>query len=62
MDENHILLGRPWKYDKGLMQDRRRNAYKSDKDKNKFSLHHLSKQVEKEENVMILSTVKGIER
>ena len=43
------------------MHDRRMNCYQFEKDGNKFSLQPLDKQVEKEEKVMILSYVKGME-
>ena len=61
MDENHILLGRPWKYDRGFLDDGRRNTYRFEKYGNKFSLQPLDKQVEEEEKVMIFSYVKDIE-
>ena len=32
MDVCHILLGRPWKYDRGAMHDGKRNTYKFGKD------------------------------
>ena len=61
MDACHILLGRPWKYDSGVMHDERRNTYQFEKDGKKFILRPLDKQVEKEEIVMILSYVKDME-
>jgi len=32
MDVCHILLGRPWQYDRGAIHDRKRNTYKFGKD------------------------------
>lgn len=32
MDVCHILLGRPWQYDKGAMHDGKKNTYKFNKD------------------------------
>ena len=32
MDVCHILLGRPWEYDRGAMHDGKRNTYKFNKD------------------------------
>eukprot|EP00253_Pinus_taeda_P023337 PITA_23337 len=32
MDVSHILLGRPWQYDRGAMHDGKRNTYKFEKD------------------------------
>ena len=31
MDVCHILLGRPWQYDRGAMHDGKRNTYKFEK-------------------------------
>ena len=38
MDVCHILLGRPWKYDRGGIQDGKRNTYKFHKDGNNHTL------------------------
>ena len=32
MDVCHVLLGRPWKFDKKVVQEGRRNCYRFDKD------------------------------
>ena len=32
MDVCHILLGRPWQYDRGAIHDGKRNTYKFGKD------------------------------
>ena len=47
MDACHILLGRPWQYDRRVMHDGWRNTYQFEKDGKKFSLHPFNKEVEK---------------
>ena len=46
MDVSHILLGRPWKYDKNAKHDGRKNVYELEKDGIKHKLMPLQ---EKEE-------------
>ena len=60
MDACHVLLGMPWNYDRRVMNDERKNTYQFEKHGKKFKLQPLNKEVEKEEKVMILSYVKGL--
>jgi hypothetical protein len=38
MDVRHILLGRPWNYDRKVVHDGRRNTYTLEKDGHKHAL------------------------
>ena len=38
MDVCHILLGRPWKYDRNVFHDGRKNTYSLEKDGKKCTL------------------------
>ena len=44
MDVCHILLGRPWQYDRGAMHDGKRNTYKFGKDGVNHTLLPLQEQ------------------
>ena len=46
MDSCHILLGRPWQYDRNAKHDGRKNVYELEKDEIKHKLMPLK---EKEE-------------
>lgn len=52
----HVLLGRPWQYDRGAIYDCRRNLVTIEKDAQKFTLASLK---EKEKKVKNLSLVKS---
>ena len=62
MDACHVLLGRPWQYDKRVIYDRWKNTYPFEKDGNKFKLQPSNKEMEKEGKVMIVSYEKDIEK
>jgi hypothetical protein len=53
MDRCHIILRRPWKCDKTIAHDSRRNPYQVEKDGKKYRLHHLPKEYEKDGRVML---------
>ena len=58
MDVFHILLGRPWKFDRKAIHDGRRNTYTLEKDGNKHTLFPLKAEADKEapgNNVMLMS-------
>ena len=48
MDVCHILLGRPWQYDKGAMHDGKNNTYKFCKD----GVNHTLFPIEEEEDTL----------
>eukprot|EP00253_Pinus_taeda_P012339 PITA_12339 len=48
MDVCHILLGRPWKFDRNAIHDGRRNTYTLEKEGNKHTLLPLKAEVDKE--------------
>lgn len=56
MSACHVLLGRPWQYDKGSIYDCRRNPITIEKDEQKFTLASLK---EKEKEVKNLIFVKS---
>ena len=41
MDVFHILLGRPWQYDKKAVRDGRKNTYSLEKDRKRHNLSPL---------------------
>jgi hypothetical protein len=58
MDVFHILLGRPWKYDRNSIHDGRRNIYFLEKDGHKHVLPPLKDESVKEEpgpSVLLMS-------
>jgi hypothetical protein len=58
MDVCHILLGRPWKYDRKTIHDGRRNTYSLEKDGHKHVLLPLKDESVKEEpgpSVLLMS-------
>jgi hypothetical protein len=58
MDVYHVLLGRPWKYDKKSIHDGRKNTYSLEKDGNKHVLLPLQDEGDKEEvgpSVLLIS-------
>jgi hypothetical protein len=48
MDVCHILLGRPWQFDRNAIHDGRRNTYTLEKDGNKHTLLPLKVEADKE--------------
>ena len=40
----HVLLGRPWKYDRSVSYDGRNNTYTYEKDGKKHTLIHLKEE------------------
>ena len=40
MDVCHVLLGRPWKFDRNVVVDGRRNTYTFEKHGNKIHSYH----------------------
>ena len=61
-DACHILLGRPWQFDRRVMHDGRKNTFQFEKYGKKLNLCPLILKEEKEGKVMILSYVKGVEQ
>ena len=48
MDVCHIHLGRPWKYDRNVVHDGRKNTYSLEKDGNKHTLLPLKYEASQE--------------
>jgi len=48
IDVCHILLGRPWKFDRNAIHDGRINTYTLEKDGNKHTLLPLKAEADKE--------------
>ena len=61
MDACHLLLGRPWQYDRRVIYDSFKNTYAFNKDGNKIVLTPfkplLPLKSEKEKNTMLISKV-----
>lgn len=57
----HVLLGRPWQYDRRVIHHGWNNTYQFEKDGKKFQLKPSNKEMDNEGKVMILSYVKGME-
>lgn len=58
MDVCHVLLGRPWQFDRKVIHDGRRNTYTLEKDGNKHTLLPLKDEAGKEalgNSVMLMS-------
>ena len=58
MDVCHILLGRPWQFDRDAIHDGKRNNYTLEKDGNKNTLLPLKDETDKEapgNSVMLMS-------
>ena len=58
MDVCHILLGRPWKYDRKVVHDGRENSYSLEKDGKKHTLLPLkdeAAQEESESNILLMT-------
>jgi hypothetical protein len=58
MDVYHVLLGRPWQYDKKSIHDGRKTIYSLEKDGNKYVLLPLQDEGAKEEvgpSVLLIS-------
>ena len=47
MDVCHVLLGRPWQFDRKVIHDGRRNTYTMEKDGNKHTLLPLKDEADK---------------
>ena len=63
MDACHILLGRPWKFDRGVMHDGRKNTYQFEKYGKKFNLHPFNENKYKDGKAllnMVLAYVKEV--
>ena len=48
MDVCHILLGRPWQYDRKVVHDGRKNTYSMEKDGKRHTLSPLEDEVVQE--------------
>ena len=57
MHASHILLGRPWQYDRRVMHDGFRNRYNFVKDGKLVTLVHLSPKQVYEDQMKLLSKV-----
>ena len=58
MDVCHILLGRPWKYDRKFVHDGRKNTYSVEKDGKRHALSPLEDEVVQEglgTNILLVS-------
>ena len=58
MDVCHLLLGRPWKFDRKVIHDGRRNTYTIEKDGVKHTLLRVKNDADKElpeNNIMLIS-------
>ena len=58
MDVCHIILGRPWKYDKKFFHDGRKNTYSLEKDGKIHTLSPLEDEVVQEglgSNILLMS-------
>jgi len=58
MDVCHVLLGRPWLFDRKYIHDGRKNSYTSEKDGNRHTLLPLNDEADKGasgNNVMLIS-------
>ena len=58
MDVCHILLGRPWKYDRKVFHDGRKNTYYLEKDGNKHTLSPLEDEAVQEgsgSNILLMT-------
>ena len=58
MDVCHILLGRPWQYDRKVVHDGRKNTYSLEKDGKKHTLLHLKDEASQEDsgpNILLMT-------
>ena len=58
MDVCHILLGRPWKYDRKFVHDGRKNTYSLEKDGKRHTLSPLEDEAFQEglgSNIMLMT-------
>ena len=62
MDVCHVLLGRPWQFDRKAIHDGRRNTYTLEKDGNKHTLLPLKYEEGKEapRNIVMLMSGKEL--
>jgi hypothetical protein len=60
MDVCHVLLGRPWKYDRNFIHDGRKNTYILEKNGCKHMLPIEDKGVKEEASPIILMSVKEL--
>ncbi|XP_021764110.1 uncharacterized protein LOC110728769 [Chenopodium quinoa] len=58
MDACHILLGRPWQFDRDVMHDGRKNTYSFMRDKKKIVLNPLSPTIKHKEPLGTGNTIK----
>ena len=59
MDVCHILLGRPWQYDKKVVHDGRKNTYSLEKDGKRHTLSPLEDETVQEgssSNILLMSS------
>ena len=61
MDRCHLLLGRPWQYDKRVVYDGYKNTYSFSKDRQRVVLAHLKPMLsldsKKKESTVLLNKV-----
>ena len=55
MDVCHILLGRPWQYDRKVVHDGRKNTYSLEKDGNNHTLLPLKDEEGPESNILLMN-------
>ena len=59
MDACHILLGRPWQYDRQMMHDGKKNTYTLSKDNQQFTLLPMKEKVTSKSSTTSLLASKG---
>ena len=60
MDACHILLGRPWQFDREAMHEGKRNVYSFEMNGKKHSLHPLKGKQEEANNQLLIMIDKKI--
>ena len=60
MDACHILLGRPWQFDREAVREGKRNVYSFEMNGKKHSLHPLKGEKEEDNNQFLIMTDKKI--
>ena len=58
MDACHVLLGRPWKFDREVVHEGKRNVYSFEMNGKKHSLHPLKLKQEEANNELLMMTDK----
>ena len=61
MDACHVLLGRPWQFDREAVHEGKRNIYSFEMNWKKHSLHPFKDEQEEVSNQLLMMTDKRIE-